>query len=148
FTMTSSNVILGDESMDHDKVKREILYQLHINPETYLQAFRAKKKREEKDPRALFSKTDICNKILLEQFLTNLNEETQSWVQYHQPVSSAEALRLSENFSSAFEERPPDQNVKATPNEASSTPTASPSPLVSHQQPKQKTPTPGLQHNF
>uniref|UniRef100_A0A7M4EX56 SCAN box domain-containing protein n=1 Tax=Crocodylus porosus TaxID=8502 RepID=A0A7M4EX56_CROPO len=76
---------MQDESMDHDKVKREILYQLHINPETYLQAFRAKKKREEKDPRALFSKTDICNKILLEQFLTNLNEETQSWVQYHHP---------------------------------------------------------------
>uniref|UniRef100_A0A7M4EWJ0 SCAN box domain-containing protein n=1 Tax=Crocodylus porosus TaxID=8502 RepID=A0A7M4EWJ0_CROPO len=80
-----------DEALNHDKMKREILYWLDISPETYRQAFQAKKKQEEKALRALLQrlsdlvtkwlkpadslKGEICTKILLEQFLVDLHEE-------------------------------------------------------------------------
>ncbi|KYO26823.1 hypothetical protein Y1Q_0019269 [Alligator mississippiensis] len=120
--------MMQEEAMNYNKVKREILYRLDINPETYWQAFKAKKKKEERDPRTLSqhladlvtkclkpaesSKTDIYDKILLEQFLADLDEETQSWVRYHRPVSSAEALRVAENFSCTIREKPPERNAK------------------------------------
>lgn len=77
-----------DEALDHDKMKREILYWLDINPETYRQAFQAKKKQEERGllqqlgdlvtkwlKPADSLKAEICNKILLDQFLVDLDEE-------------------------------------------------------------------------
>lgn len=39
-----------DEAMDYEKVKKEILYRLDINPEIYWQA---RKQREKKEPQAL-----------------------------------------------------------------------------------------------
>lgn len=47
------------------------------------------------------SKVNICDQILLEQFLLDLDENTQRWVRCHHPESLVEALRLEENFDSA-----------------------------------------------
>ncbi|KYO39151.1 hypothetical protein Y1Q_0004800 [Alligator mississippiensis] len=111
-----------EEARDYEKVKKEILYQLDINPETYRQAFRSRKQWEAKEQWALLQwmadlaskwlepvesfKSEICDKILLEQFLNDLEEETQKWVHCHRPGSSAEALQLAENFSTALGEKP------------------------------------------
>lgn len=78
------------EASDYDKVKKEILYRLDLNPETYHKPFRQNKKRkEDKSPRILLqrlsgllkkwlrpqelSKVEICDQILLEQFLLDLD---------------------------------------------------------------------------
>lgn len=51
--------------MNYDKVKKEIICQLDINPEMYRQVFRAKRKREEKELRALLQQlADLATKWL------------------------------------------------------------------------------------
>ncbi|KYO45385.1 hypothetical protein Y1Q_0015060 [Alligator mississippiensis] len=57
--------MMQDEARDYEKVKKEILYQLDINPETYQQALRARKQREAKEPRALLQRlADLAAKWL------------------------------------------------------------------------------------
>lgn len=84
--------MMWEEARVYDKIKKEILYRLDINPETYRQVFRARKPWEVKEPWALLhhladlaskwlkpvksSKSEIHEKILLEQFLNDLDEET------------------------------------------------------------------------
>uniref|UniRef100_A0A7M4FRQ8 SCAN box domain-containing protein n=1 Tax=Crocodylus porosus TaxID=8502 RepID=A0A7M4FRQ8_CROPO len=81
------------------------------------QAFRGRKPREARAPCILWqslgdlmnkwlrpeavSKEDICDQILLEQFLTDLDEDTQKWVRCHCPTSSQEALQVAEQFDMA-----------------------------------------------
>lgn len=76
-----------------------------------------KKKREEKSPRILLqqladllekwlkpqeaSKVELCDQILLEQFLVDLDENTQRLVWCLHLKWSAEALQLAEDFDSA-----------------------------------------------
>uniref|UniRef100_A0A7M4EAY2 SCAN box domain-containing protein n=1 Tax=Crocodylus porosus TaxID=8502 RepID=A0A7M4EAY2_CROPO len=110
-------VMARSEATDYNKVKKEILCCLNINPENYQQTFHMKKKKEEKSLRILLqqlpdllekwlkpqkvSKVELCNQILLEQFLTDLKENTQPWVRCHRLKSSTEALCLAEDFDSA-----------------------------------------------
>uniref|UniRef100_A0A7M4DX71 SCAN box domain-containing protein n=1 Tax=Crocodylus porosus TaxID=8502 RepID=A0A7M4DX71_CROPO len=47
------------------------------------------------------TKEDICDQILLEQFITDFEEGTQRWVRCHCPKSSCEALQLAEDFNMA-----------------------------------------------
>lgn len=74
-------------------MKKEILYHLGITPEGYLQLFQAHKKKKDKSPRVLLQKlTDLWDRwirsavmsrekiidtILLQQFLRDLEENTQ-----------------------------------------------------------------------
>uniref|UniRef100_A0A7M4FGW5 SCAN box domain-containing protein n=1 Tax=Crocodylus porosus TaxID=8502 RepID=A0A7M4FGW5_CROPO len=87
-------------------VKAEILHQLEITPEKHRQAFRAKKAEERKFPRVLWqcladllnkwlrpellSKEQVYDQILLEQFINDLEEDTQR-----------ESLQLAEQFNTA-----------------------------------------------
>uniref|UniRef100_A0A7M4EAI7 SCAN box domain-containing protein n=1 Tax=Crocodylus porosus TaxID=8502 RepID=A0A7M4EAI7_CROPO len=105
------------DAQDYEKVKAEILRRLGITPERHHQAFRRKKSREAKAPRVLWqslidltnkwlqpeatSKEGICDQILLEQFMADLDEDTQRWVRCHCPTSSLEALQLAEHFDMA-----------------------------------------------
>lgn len=59
-------------------------------------------------------KAETCDKILLEPFVANLDEETQKWVRYHWPVLAAKALQLAENFKSV-QGVSPEWNLKAVP---------------------------------
>lgn len=49
-------------------------------------------------------KKEICDQILLEQFLTDLEENTQRWLRCHCPKSSTEALQLAKDFNCDQEE--------------------------------------------
>uniref|UniRef100_A0A7M4E0L9 SCAN box domain-containing protein n=1 Tax=Crocodylus porosus TaxID=8502 RepID=A0A7M4E0L9_CROPO len=98
------------DALDYDKVKAEILRRPDITPERHRQVFRREKTGEARTPRILWqhladelnkwlrpewtSKEEICDKILLEQFISALDEDTQKWVKCHCPTSSKEALRL------------------------------------------------------
>uniref|UniRef100_A0A7M4F1R7 SCAN box domain-containing protein n=1 Tax=Crocodylus porosus TaxID=8502 RepID=A0A7M4F1R7_CROPO len=116
------------EAVNYDKVKKEIMYHLNINPERYRQAFRMKKQSEDKSPWILLqvladlfdkwlrpqevSKVDLCDQILLEQFLMDLDHGTQWWVRCHCPKSSAGALRLAEDYDSAQGEGDQELGIK------------------------------------
>ncbi|KYO48928.1 hypothetical protein Y1Q_0020269 [Alligator mississippiensis] len=45
------------------------------------------------------------DQVLLEQFLWDLEEDTQRWVQRHQPWTCEEALRLAEAFANSENEK-------------------------------------------
>uniref|UniRef100_A0A7M4EAK3 SCAN box domain-containing protein n=1 Tax=Crocodylus porosus TaxID=8502 RepID=A0A7M4EAK3_CROPO len=91
-----------------------ILYRLEISPETYRQKFRAKEKLEEIQLRMLAqllnnaatqwiqpaSKTtkEVVDLVILEQFIKNVEVNTQKWVKRHQPRSLAEALKVTEDY--------------------------------------------------
>uniref|UniRef100_A0A7M4E5V7 SCAN box domain-containing protein n=1 Tax=Crocodylus porosus TaxID=8502 RepID=A0A7M4E5V7_CROPO len=108
-------------SPDYDKVKSEILRRLDITPERHHQAFRREKSGEARAPRILWqhladeldkwlrpesaSKEEICGQVLMEQFMSDLDEDTQRWVKCRCPVSSREALRLAEQFDMAQGDR-------------------------------------------
>ncbi|XP_025046858.1 uncharacterized protein LOC112547885 isoform X3 [Alligator sinensis] len=47
----------------------------------------------------------MMDQILLEQFIWDLEEDTQRWVQRHQPQTSEEALHLAEVFANSERER-------------------------------------------
>ncbi|KYO39816.1 zinc finger protein 287-like [Alligator mississippiensis] len=82
-----------EEAQDYEAIKAAILYRLEISPESYRQAFRARKPRESKRPRGLlqtlrdalqkwlpvgkFDCAGVLDQILLEQFLWDLEEDTQ-----------------------------------------------------------------------
>ncbi|KYO19952.1 hypothetical protein Y1Q_0021887 [Alligator mississippiensis] len=82
-----------ENAQDYEAVKAAVLYRLEISPESHQQAFRARKPRESKRPRGLpqtlqdalqkwlligkFDRAGALDQILLEQFLWDLEEDTQ-----------------------------------------------------------------------
>uniref|UniRef100_A0A7M4FK65 CCHC-type domain-containing protein n=1 Tax=Crocodylus porosus TaxID=8502 RepID=A0A7M4FK65_CROPO len=106
-----------EEARDYDAVKAAILYRLEINPEYYRRLFRAKKGPEERRPqlllqrfRDLFRKwlnlptctmPALVDKIIMEQFVNDLEEWTQRWVRQHSPESCEAAVKLAESFMAA-----------------------------------------------
>uniref|UniRef100_A0A7M4F098 SCAN box domain-containing protein n=1 Tax=Crocodylus porosus TaxID=8502 RepID=A0A7M4F098_CROPO len=82
--------------LQEDWLKGEILRRLDITPERQRQAFRAKKPAEVRTPHILWqtladllgkwlrpestSKEQIFDLVLMEQFINDLEEETQKWV--------------------------------------------------------------------
>ncbi|KYO29049.1 hypothetical protein Y1Q_0009858 [Alligator mississippiensis] len=109
-------------AQDYDQVKEQILYHLDITPEHYLQMLHAWKKKEDRAPQVLLqkltdllewwiqparaSREDIVDTFLLEQFLVDLEENTQRWVQQHRPKMAQEVLHLAEDFDCAQSETP------------------------------------------
>lgn len=107
----------SDDTRDYVKVKKAILRKFEIRPETYRQRFRSKTIQEGETARELRdrlkdllekwlepetkTKDQVCDQIILEQFLGMLNHDLQVWVKEHTPRSSAEAADLVETFVAA-----------------------------------------------
>lgn len=106
-----------DDSKDYIKVKQAVLDKFEINMETYRQRFRAKTILEGETAKELQArlkdlfekwltpktktKENVCEQIILEQFLDMLNPELQVWVRERTPQTSVEAAELVETFISA-----------------------------------------------
>ena len=106
-----------DDSQDYVKVKQAILDKFNIKAETYRQRFRSKTILEDETAKELqarlkdlfakwiapetLTKDQICDQMVLEQFLGMLNTDLQVWVREHTPRSSAEAADLVETFVTA-----------------------------------------------
>ncbi|XP_065427943.1 uncharacterized protein LOC101936151 [Chrysemys picta bellii] len=99
---------------DYGKVKTAVLRGCDIGMETQRQRFRQFRYQEAEGPRAVFcrlwelshrwlkpeirTKEQIMELLILEQFLTILPEEIQSWVSEHCPETCAQAVSLAEDF--------------------------------------------------
>nr|XP_032627987.1 zinc finger and SCAN domain-containing protein 31-like isoform X1 [Chelonoidis abingdonii]XP_032627989.1 zinc finger and SCAN domain-containing protein 31-like isoform X1 [Chelonoidis abingdonii]XP_032627990.1 zinc finger and SCAN domain-containing protein 31-like isoform X1 [Chelonoidis abingdonii] len=99
---------------DYGKVKAAVLRGCDIGMETQRQRFRQFRYQEAEGPRAVFcrlwelshrwlkpeihTKEQIMELLILEQFLTILPEEIQSWVSEHCPETCAQAVSLAEDF--------------------------------------------------
>ncbi|XP_069370624.1 uncharacterized protein [Paralichthys olivaceus] len=110
-----------EDSQDYVKVKQAVLRKFEINAETYRQRFRSKTILEGETAKELRdrlkdllgkwldpetkSKEQICDQVILEQFLGMLNQELQIWVRERTPHSSAEAAELVETFVAARQSR-------------------------------------------
>ena len=106
-----------DDSQDYVKVKQANLDKFNIKAETYRQRFRSKTILEDETAKELqarlkdlfrkwiipeiLTKDQICDKMVLEQFLGMLNTDLQVLVREHTPHSSAEAADLVETFVTA-----------------------------------------------
>ncbi|XP_029769018.1 zinc finger and SCAN domain-containing protein 31-like isoform X2 [Terrapene carolina triunguis] len=99
---------------DYGKVKAAVLRGCDIGMETQRQRFRQFRYQEAEGPRAVFcrlwelshrwlkpeirTKEQIMELLILEQFLTILPEEIQSWVWVRHPETCAQAVSLAEDF--------------------------------------------------
>ncbi|CAM5173129.1 unnamed protein product [Eretmochelys imbricata] len=99
---------------DYGKVKAAVLRGCNLGTETQRQRFRQFRYQEAEGPRAVFcrlwelshrwlkpeirTKEQIMELLILEQFLTILPEEIQSWVSEHCPETCAQAVSLAEDF--------------------------------------------------
>ncbi|XP_043357612.1 uncharacterized protein LOC119847436 [Dermochelys coriacea] len=99
---------------DYRKVKAAVLRGCNVGTETQRQRFRQFRYQEAEGPRAVFcrlwelshrwlkpeirTKEQIMELLILEQFLTILPEEVQSWVSEHCPETCAQAVSLAEDF--------------------------------------------------
>uniref|UniRef100_A0A7M4F0H6 SCAN box domain-containing protein n=1 Tax=Crocodylus porosus TaxID=8502 RepID=A0A7M4F0H6_CROPO len=95
----------------------EILRRLDIMPERQRQAFRAKKSVEVRTPRILWqaladllskwlrpentSKEQIVDLVLMEQFINDLEEETQKWVRCHSRLAGAGSVGMQDRRGAA-----------------------------------------------
>ncbi|KYO19274.1 hypothetical protein Y1Q_0016276 [Alligator mississippiensis] len=103
-----------EDAYDYDKVKTAILCHLELTPEHYQKLFCAKKSKEDRKPHHLMQllkdlldkwvppgKIDwatLADQILLEQFIKDLEEDTQLWVRHHLLQTAMEALQIVEAF--------------------------------------------------
>uniref|UniRef100_A0A670HZS6 SCAN box domain-containing protein n=1 Tax=Podarcis muralis TaxID=64176 RepID=A0A670HZS6_PODMU len=108
-----SNLSLQDRG-EYGKVKAAILKVDAIRMETQRQRFRQFRYHEAKGPREVcgqlrelcrswlkpekHTKEQILDLLVLEQFLTLLPQEIQSWVREHDPETCAQAVPLAEAF--------------------------------------------------
>uniref|UniRef100_A0A7M4EFE9 CCHC-type domain-containing protein n=1 Tax=Crocodylus porosus TaxID=8502 RepID=A0A7M4EFE9_CROPO len=106
-----------EEARDYEAVKAAILYRLEINPEHYRRLFRTRKGPKERRPRVLLQRlrdlfgkwvslptctlAALVDKIVMEQFINDLEERTQRWVRQHSPESCEAAVKLAESFMAA-----------------------------------------------
>uniref|UniRef100_A0A671RWP3 Gypsy retrotransposon integrase-like protein 1 n=1 Tax=Sinocyclocheilus anshuiensis TaxID=1608454 RepID=A0A671RWP3_9TELE len=86
-----------DDALNYDDVKQAILDKFEINNEMYRQRFRLYSAQEDETPREL----QICDQIVLEQFLKLLSSETRTWVKQNNPTSSKQAAEMAEAFMAA-----------------------------------------------
>ncbi|KAL2102153.1 hypothetical protein ACEWY4_001321 [Coilia grayii] len=106
-----------DHSMDYDHVKEAILHKYEINEETYRRRFREPDIRPGETPRELYTRLkdlfhkwirpaiksveDICETLIMEQFLRTLAPDIRVWVKEHHPQTGQRAAELVEDFVSA-----------------------------------------------
>ncbi|XP_054834893.1 zinc finger and SCAN domain-containing protein 2-like isoform X1 [Eublepharis macularius] len=118
------------------KVKEEVLDEDPVNAELRRQRFRLFCYEEADGPREVcnklwelchqwlrpetYSKEQILEFLILEQFLTVLPQEMQSWVRGHDPESCTRAVALAESFLQESEE--PEQKVAGGLEKAFSSP--------------------------
>uniref|UniRef100_A0A7M4EXX1 CCHC-type domain-containing protein n=1 Tax=Crocodylus porosus TaxID=8502 RepID=A0A7M4EXX1_CROPO len=111
-------------------MNKKILRRLGITPERRRQAVRERKTGEMKTLRVLWqtladllgkwlrpeaaSKEQIVDQILMEQFINDLDDNTQNWVRCHCPTSSREALQWAEQFDAAQGNQRRNKGVKGT----------------------------------
>uniref|UniRef100_A0A7M4F625 SCAN box domain-containing protein n=1 Tax=Crocodylus porosus TaxID=8502 RepID=A0A7M4F625_CROPO len=103
-----------EEAQDYEVVKAAILYHLELSPEHFQRLFRAHKAPEETRPWVLLQRLHdlfgkwvkllactmvaLVDKIILEQFVNDLEDRTQQCVQQHALEMCEEALKVVEDF--------------------------------------------------
>ncbi|KAJ0058012.1 hypothetical protein NL108_007232 [Boleophthalmus pectinirostris] len=105
------------DTEDYDKVKEAILSKYEITTETYRRRFRSLKIEPGETPRELYVRLkelfmrwiqpgkitiqQVCENLILEQFLRMVSPELEIWIKEHDPATAEEAARLAEVFTSA-----------------------------------------------
>ncbi|XP_048094907.1 uncharacterized protein LOC125291934 [Alosa alosa] len=105
------------ETEDYGKVKEAILKKYNISADTYRMRFRSAIIMSGESPKELYvrlrelfmkwvrseehSLEDICELIVLEQFMDMVNPDMAVWTREHDPKSAEEAASLAEVFQAA-----------------------------------------------
>ncbi len=106
-----------NQAMDYDRVKEAILIKYEINEEEYRRRFREPDVRPGETPRELYTRLkdlfnkwirpatktidEVCEILVLEQFLRTLTPDIRVWVKEHDPQDGRRAAELVENFMAA-----------------------------------------------